>query len=423
MGTALALGRIDGGGGAATRYVDLGLPADKPPADPPESARGVSTFSDGVGDAWRCYFDTPELGKRRRGSGAGDAPKHLRTEPEPKESADFTPAIGTRETIYATDKDTGLFGTVFDAWSNHWDLKTSPEDWWMPVITKVATAINDNADRQGVRNLFVNGRQTKERLVVNMPSFSIYDTDYSSLFDGFSTAINGSIGVPGYVETITSAFSTTSPTMRISSQITTMKGFQKYFDYEMGICGCGIHGLEMLGAEEDWILLKTKLAALRSHLAPIERDLRLDGFFEVADEVFKNLHLTFVAKKKNKKMQKWWSNVLIQGKDYEYGPSGMRKTEVDAYNGWLVEFLIGNRGAGLKAKELARGEYAKELSGLTSCMVHVVDRVRDIKDDSIVVAGMLGYSIHPAVEGRPTTLQPAHGWCMLLPPSSALRSE
>ncbi len=113
MAAALALGRIDGG---ATRYVDLGLPADKPPADPP--ALGVSTFSEGVGGAWRCYVDTPELGKRRR-SGAGVAPKHLRTEPEPKESAEFTPAIGTREPIYATDKDTGLFGTVFDVWSNH----------------------------------------------------------------------------------------------------------------------------------------------------------------------------------------------------------------------------------------------------------------------------------------------------------------
>ena len=158
-----------------------------------------------------------------------------------------------------------------------------------------------------------------------MPSFSIYDTNYTDFFLQMSQAIEKNIHVPGYVGAVTADFSTSDPTQRIASQITLMKSLQKYFDYTMLCAGCGIRALEMTGTEADWARLRTKLATLRTLLAPIESVLQLGLVFECAEVVFTNLHQTYVD---GPSMAKWWSEVLIQDTDIAYGPSGMRREKV-----------------------------------------------------------------------------------------------
>lgn len=382
---------------APVKFVDLGLPKDKLPTNPDSVDQGeVSSFTTAIGRLWRNpknHFLTP----------ASEA---------------FSPAVGTTATI--TQKgDTGLFGSVFEVWANHWNMRTVPEDWWLPLITRVATNIDSNASNAAVRSFFVGEQQGKKDLVVDLPSFSIYDSDYSVLFSAFSTAIERNIHVPGYVDVVSSHFSTSESIHRICSQITLMKSFKTYFNYEMGICGCGINALEMVGTEADWGQLLTKLHALRTLLKPIAHVLGLDEFFLIAEDVFANLHRTF---NEDPAMQQWWADVLIQKREeYRYGPSGMKRGEVDMYNGWLVAFLTGNKDRKLRANDLRDGEYAKVLSCLSSCPMKIVDRLRDITDMSAVVGGILGYQIIPGTTPTPT-LQAAHGWCLMLPRASRLRA-
>jgi len=327
----------------------------------------------------------------------------------------MTAAVGTKDVVYSRG-DTGLFGTIYEAWANHLNVRTCPEDWWLPVITIVATLVDRYATEQPVRDLFVGGRQEKEEIVVDCPSFSIYDTDYTFLFNEFSKAINVRIKVPGYVSAVACDFSTTTPDQLVASQITVMKSFQKYFDYTMRMCGCGIKGLEMSGTEEDWKNLKQKLIQLRMLLAPIESTLNLSSYFEAVEAVFENLHKTFLE---DSLLVKWWSTVLIESKEVEYGPSGMNMRQVDAYNGWLVYFCTGLK-RNLKAKELANGE-CKELSGLSSCPMKIIDQLREVEDNSTLIAGILGFKVHSNTINGVSSLQPAHGWCMMLPPTSPLR--
>ena len=130
----------------------------------------------------------------------------------------MTAAVGTHEGVYC-DGDTGLFGTLFKAWAHHWIVCTSPEDWWLPVITRVAQLVDQHADDDAVRQLFVAGKKEKEVLTVEVNSFTIYDTDYSFVFEAFSDAINSKIHVPGYVDAVTCSFSTTDTVQRIASQV------------------------------------------------------------------------------------------------------------------------------------------------------------------------------------------------------------
>jgi len=370
-----------------TKYIDLHLPSNKSPS--PLKNNETTPFSTAI---------------------------TLRLANENGETSDsMSTAVGTTGQIYNPKIDTGFFSTVFTAWSNHLNIRTCPEDWWLPVITHVAKLVDDYADTMPLRNYFVGGRSGKEKIVVEVPSFSIYDTDYTYVFNSFSSQINQRITVPGYVKNISASFSTTTPDQLIGSQITIMKSFQKYFDYEMGLCGCGIKGLEMSGTEQDWRLLKEKLTELRKLLAPIESTLRIVSYFQHVEQIYDNLLKTYLGHN----MDQWWSKVLYDCKEVEYGPSGMEMEEVDAYNGWIVFFCNGVDYP-LKASELSIGEY-KDLSCLSSCPLKIVDRLRDISDNATLMGGILGFYMHNQTANGVPSLQPAHGWALLLPINSPLR--
>jgi hypothetical protein len=137
--------------------------------------------------------------------------------------------------------------------------------------------------------------------------------------------------------------------------------------------------------------------------------------------VFENLHKTYINPES---MRKFWADVLIQGKGKEhvYGASGISGYhDVDAYNGWLVEFLIGRKV--IKAKDLSNGKLASDLSHLSACPLKVVDLNNGIEDNATLVGGVLGYTVHDHTEtsNGVVSLEPFHGWCMMLPPKSRLR--
>jgi len=175
--------------------------------------------------------------------------------------------------------------------------------------------------------------------------------------------------------------------------------------------------VEMLGTEQDWGHLLEKLNALRILITPIESTINMKPVLDYAETIYKNLLRTY---QNDPNMATWWSKILIDCKATEYGPSGMRRGEVNAYNGWLVEFCTGAQYP-LKAKELASGGYKDKLSVLTSCPMKIVDYIRKIEDDSTLIAGILGYKIHKNTPNEVTSLEPAHGWCLLLPENSKLR--
>jgi len=175
----------------------------------------------------------------------------------------------------------------------------------------------------------------------------------------------------------------------------------------------------MTGTEQDWALLIEKLATLRKLLSPIESTLRIGEYFTAVEGIYKNLLKTY---QRDPDMCKWWSTVLIDSKDYEYGPSGMRKHEVKAYNGWLVYFCMGSDYYPIKASQLAAGE-CKELSNLSTCPMKIVDRVRKLEDKSQLIAGILGWRECKNAENNVMSLQPVHGWSLLLPEKSPLRSK
>ena len=77
-----------------------------------------------------------------------------------------TPVLGSIDFVTDTRHDAGLLSTIYEAYSNHYNLRTGPEDWWYTIIQTVALAIDKNSKNEQVRNFFVQ-HDGKKELKVN----------------------------------------------------------------------------------------------------------------------------------------------------------------------------------------------------------------------------------------------------------------
>ena len=223
-------------------------------------------------------------------------------------------ALGSEEEVYSVCADCGMFAAVFTAYSHHYRLRTSPDDWWFCVIKRVACAIDENSSKASVRNLFVD-HEGKKTIEVQVDDPTIYTVDYNFLFDQITKQLKENLKVPEFVDGVTADFGTTSAVQKIVSQITLMYSVNQYFD-----CGimtkCGIPAVEMLGSEEDWMKLSSKLKVLRTLLEPIENDLGLRSkWWDLVQKVFLNLQTTYQGHPD----EDWWSHIMSYQEAHESG--------------------------------------------------------------------------------------------------------
>ena len=317
-------------------------------------------------------------------------------------------ALGSKEKIYSLG-NCGLFGAVLTAYNNHWKLRTSPDDWWFSVIKRVACAIDNNSNKESVRKMFVD-HEGKKDIEIQVGDPTIYTVDYSWFFDEIAKAINGNIKVPEFVDGMTADFSTTTAVQKIVSQITLMYSLKEYFSYCLR-AGCGIPAVEMLGTEDDWKKLISKLKVLRTLLEPLENDLEdydlTSEWWDLVETVFSKLLDTYQGRPD----RKWWSHIVTY--ENENG-SGMIIQGSYIYRGWITQFLEGPM----------RARFPLKISGMTKGLVSVPLTLKDptglVKDNAALVAGMLGFTLH-STDSNEVSVRPFQGWSLMISENSPFR--
>ena len=318
-------------------------------------------------------------------------------------SSKIIAAVGSEEKIYSIG-NCGLFGAVFTAYNNHWKLRTSPDDWWFSVIKRVACAIETNAEKTSVRKMFVN-HEGKKEIEVQVSDPTIYTVDYSWFFDEIAKKIEDNVRVPEFINGMTAGFSTTTPVQKIVSQITLMYSLKEYFYYSLR-AGCGIPAVEMLGSEDDWKKLSSKLTVLRTLLEPIEDDLGLRSeWWNVVETVFSKLLDTYQGRPD----RKWWSHIVTY--ENENG-SGMIIQGSYIYRGWITEFLEGPMKVrfNLRISDMTKG--------LVSVPITLKDSTGLVTDSAALVAGMLGFTLHQSSNTDDVSVQPFQGWSLMISENS-----
>merc|ERR1712038_764272 len=314
-----------------------------------------------------------------------------------------TPVIGSTDRVTRLHgHDAGLLSTVFDAYNDHYNLRTGPEDWWYTIIQTVALAIDGHSKKQQVRDFFVQHEGKKELRVDVGLTIDIANTNYSWFFDQMSQKIAENVNVPAYVENIQSDFTTSTAVHQIVAQITLMSSVQEYFEYTMGTM-CGIPAIEMKGTRADWERLVTKVQDLRKTLKPIEEILFAENprndrnWFDKVEHITQKLLDTYNGQPD----EDWWSRAI----NYQSYGSG-----APDFGGWFMHDLLNK-------------PHASTIGSAPSGLVSIPTKIAGEKGDeeSAVVAGMIGYKIHQR-NGRPS-LEPMHGWALFLEEDSVYRPQ
>ena len=292
--------------------------------------------------------------------------------------------------------DFGFFTAVYEAYNNHWALRTTPEDWWFTVIRTVALAIDENAKKPQVRNFFVNHEGKKELRVNVRPGTLPHHIDYSNFFDQMANLINQNIKVAGYVDAIRSDFSTSTAMHKIISEITVMSSTQEFFDFTGGTF-CGIPNVEMLGTLKDWQNLKKKVFDLKKMLRRISRHIYLTDYYDRVGEVCDNLIETYTGSSLNTTSE-WWSHIFT--KEERYGSGGGTY-----YNGWFIDKML-NLGS------------VRSFGAIPTGLVTVPMKLKENshEENSTLVAGIAGIKMDES--GSIPIVQANHGWAMFVEPSS-----
>ncbi|XP_032237160.1 uncharacterized protein LOC116618023 [Nematostella vectensis] len=324
--------------------------------------------------------------------------KPAAAEPQRQNVGERIAILGSQDNIVVTE-DVGIFAAIVAAYNYHWILRTSPDDWWFCVIKKVARAIDEKSKEEAVRKFFVD-HEGKKTLSVKVPTLSIYDIDYEWFFSEMSQQIDENIKVPGYVETVTADFSSTTAVQKVVSQVTLMSSVQEFFDFECMLM-CGIPAIEMLGSVQDWEKLLTKAKHLRKQLTHLRDVLKLENWWDTVEDVFRKLLATYQGIPD----KEWWSHILSWKQGFMSG-------ETSGWEGWLVDFLD---------QPGSRKKYHALPTGLVTVpLIFTVPGGE--KDTAALVAGMLGFTVHKQDQTERPSVQPFQGWSLLLEKNSPFRN-
>ena len=223
-----------------------------------------------------------------------------------------------------------ILNGFYTAHTNHYPIRIKPDDIWLLIVQSFSHHVNINSEK--LRNMFVNFEGKKE-LVVNYPLNSLEDVD-KKVLESFSEQINVKMKEflgDELLNILTPDFSTTNYDNLIVCKISIMGAFKKYFDYTLGLCGCGVPYLILEGTAEDYKKILTKA----KYLLKYDFDWYINKIIP---------HLKKMVEAKKGKIDIEYFQNMIQNKEateYKSGLSGRGgySYKVDHLSGWFLNFF------------------------------------------------------------------------------------
>ena len=212
----------------------------------------------------------------------------------------------------------------YQSYAKHIPVTVSPDILWMLIVQGFGRHIDQNAEK--LRNKFVDfdGQKT---LIVNGDEWTIEEITregWESTFAAFVELIKRNAG-DSMIKIITPTFSTTTPTIQVSSQIAIMSCFKNYFKYIRLYGGCGFPYINLQGTLKDYEELKSKVEKLKG----FDIDDWIKELIIIIDKI--------IETKKGKIDIDFWKNMIKNKETMEPRGSGAL-TKVENIDGWLLNF-------------------------------------------------------------------------------------
>jgi len=212
----------------------------------------------------------------------------------------------------------------YQSYVNHMPVSINPDILWMLIVQGFSRHIDQNAEK--LRNKFVDFDGKKE-LTVDGDELTIEEITkegWERTFKEFVEKIKENAG-ESMIKLITPSFSTTTPTIQVSSQIAIMSCFKNYFKFIRLWGGCGFPYINLEGTLNDYEELKRKVEKLMGY--------DIDDWIKELIIIIEKI----VETKKGKIDIDFWKNMIINEEAMEPRGSG-ELTKVNNIDGWLLNF-------------------------------------------------------------------------------------
>ena len=223
-----------------------------------------------------------------------------------------------------------MLNGFYTAHCNHYPIRIKPDDIWILIIQAFSHHVNINSE--SLRSMFVNFSGKKE-LRINYPLSDLSQVNKKVLED-FSEQINTKMKEflgEELLNNLTPNYSTTDYDSLIVCKISIMGSFKKYFDYTMGLMGCGVPYLILEGTAEDYEKIKSKA----KYLSKYKFEWYINKIIPHIDKM--------IEAKKGKVDVNYFKNMIQNREETEYQPglsgNGGYSYQVDHLSGWFLNFF------------------------------------------------------------------------------------
>ena len=235
--------------------------------------------------------------------------------------------LDTNETLFYNHKKTSLISGLVLAYKNHYPITISPDMIWILILQGYSRFMEKYSEL--VRERYVNF-EGKKALCVNrygiFPEEASKET-WNDIIKEYIQKIENHVG-KDVISNLQANFSTTTPSVLTTSQVSIMSAMKQYFTYNLLMGGCGVSSINLEGSLDDWNKIKSKLEFLSTkamkwwtkHLIPI------------IDDIIKTKKYYKKHKKINSDLINFWKSMIrIKNKGDLYDPHMI--------NGWIIKFI------------------------------------------------------------------------------------
>ena len=311
-------------------------------------------------------------------------------------------SLNPEQSLAYIDTNVPLLNGFYTAHTNHYPIRIKPDDIWLLIVQAFSNHVNANSEK--LRHYFVNF-DGKQKLKVIYELSNIEQVD-RKILENFSEQINEQMKKylgEKLLDILTPNFSTSNYDSKIVCKISIMGAFKKYFQYEMGLIGCGIPYIILEGTAKDYKEIISKANELKKY----EFDWYINRIIP---------HLEKMVEAKEGKIDTNYFKDIIQKKEVtetKWGSSGMRKYEVkyDYISGWFLNFFAYSNnsidGRYIKfEKEMLKVEDFKTLANQMLIVPFTIeDEVHKLKYEMKYKVGFVGCD-----QNENNQVFPIQGW-------------
>ena len=230
--------------------------------------------------------------------------------------------------FYNFEKKSLIQGLIL-AYKYHYPIVISPDMIWILILQGYSRFMEKFSEKVRQKYVNFNGKKTlKVKKIGIFPENASKET-WQEIIDNFIEGIKYEIGGE-IISNLQSDFTTTEEVTLATSQATIMSAMKNYFNYELGMGGCGISSITLEGTIEDWEKIKAKLQFLS------QKDFGLDWWFKhlipIIDKIIMTKRNYSKEKKINNEIENFWKDMIrVKEKNDFYDPYTI--------NGWIVKFI------------------------------------------------------------------------------------